>query len=284
MLHKDDKKLTKYHVTSSTFYKKPLIEAVGTSNTATVILSDSLLCHLWQHTEIQVGQQPIFYCLVGGKINEIGKLYSKVQIKPKNIILCAGTNNLLSQSSDKIIEELQKLTKLLYKENVVICSLPYPPKFCELNGMLNEKMVKKISSINTFIRMFNLNNSKVSVNLHNYGSEFINQSLKFKYNEWKESNKFKKLHFTFLVKKQIAKEISKISFPTEKKINLSIGLTSLPLATDFIPKITPVITAVRSIPGLVIVNKMSCIKKITPHGKVDSRLQDKVNIRLHSYI
>ena len=53
-------------------------------------------------------------------------------------------------------------------------------------------MINKINSVNKFIRTYNMNNSQVSVDLQNYGSEVINETVKFKYNEWKENDKSKK--------------------------------------------------------------------------------------------
>ena len=275
--------MANYHINTSKFYKKPLIEAVSNSKTETIILSDSLLCHIWQHTENHF-EQPTFFCLIGGKIRELEKIYSKLTNEPENIIVCAGVNNLPSQSSEQIINELQTLAKFINKENTVFCSLPYPPKFCEKNGIIDENMVKKISSINNYIRNFNKTHTKFSVNLHNYGSEFKNFNLHFKYNEWKEISNLKKLHFSSSIKKKIAYDISKISFPTrtDKKINLVTGHTSLPLTKDFIPKITPVMTAVRQIPGLVFKNNISNIRKISPHKNVVCSLQDKVNVRILS--
>ena len=209
-----------------------------------------------------------------------------MKVKPHNIVICSGVNNLPSQSAEQIIEEIQKISEILNQENFVFCTLPYPPKFCESNGIHDEKMIEKISSINNYIIKLNTDNSQVSLNLHNYGSEFRNKKLYFKYDDWKEVAKSKKLHFSFSIKKKIAQDLSKLSFPTksEKRINLSRmsvqGHTSLPLATDFIPKITPVTSAVRSIPGLVICKNVTNVKKMSSYDTVVSSYQDKVNDRV----
>ena len=81
-------------------------------------------------------------------------------------------------------------------------------------------MIFKINSVNKFITKYNMDNSHISVNLHNYGSEFINQTLYFKYNEWKEVDKVKKLHFAFSVKKKIAEQIFKFLFLQQMKRKL----------------------------------------------------------------
>ena len=101
------------------FCKKTYIQVTGSSNT--VVLSDSLLAHLWKEKEIEFGEQPTFHVLIGGKVKDITKLVPKIGDEAKNIIYCGGINNLPSQSSKQIIEELQELTKLLYKK----CSYLY---------------------------------------------------------------------------------------------------------------------------------------------------------------
>ena len=238
-------------VKSSNFFRKPYIHVTGSSKT--VVLSDSLLSHLWTHEEIKLFQVPTFHVLIGGKVGELAKIVRNIGDEVENIIVAAGINNVSSQSSKEIIDEMTKLTKLLYKQNLVICSLPYPPKFCEKNGMLEQNMIDKITCVNKFIKSYNMNNCQVSVDLHKYGSEFVNQKLKFKYNEWKEVEKWKKLHFSWQVKKKIAVEISKISFHTtsKKNIKLEIGNSSLPLFNDFMPKITAISCPVKTIPGLI---------------------------------
>ena len=47
-----------------------------------------------------------------------------------------------------------------------------------------------------------MEHTKFVLNLHNYGSEFKNFKLKFKYSDWKEYNNYKKLHFSFSIKKE----------------------------------------------------------------------------------
>ena len=211
-------------------------------------------------------------------------MYTLLDKKPQNLIVCAGVNNISSQSSERIIEELQDLCTILPKQKVLFCTIPYPPKFCVSNGIHNEKMIQKISSINDYIKKLNTDNSQVSINLHNYGSEFRNNTLHFRYDDWKESSMNKKLHFSVLIKKQIAQQLSKVSFPTssEKRIKSSRmgdqGHTSLPLAKDFIPKITPVVTAVCTIPGLVFSNNVSDVRKVKPHDIVVHSIEDKVNV------
>ena len=107
---------------------KTYIQAIGSPKT--IVLSDSLLSHLWKEKELKFGQQPTFHILVGGKVNDIAKLVPKIGDEADNIIICAGVNNLWTHSSKEIIEQLQQLIKLLYKQNIVICTVPYPPKFC----------------------------------------------------------------------------------------------------------------------------------------------------------
>ena len=92
------------------------------------------------------------------------------------------------------------------------------------------------------------------------------------------------LHFSSTVKKSICQKIVTVSHSMDvnnNKIKLSWeeGHTSLSLAKDFIPQITPVITDVCSIPGLVSVNKMPNRRKITCDS-VRHSFQNKVKFKI----
>ena len=105
----------------SNFLNKPYIQAVG--NCQTVILSDSLMAHLWKENEFNVKQRPSFHCLVGAKIQDIQKLLPRIQNENAKIIVCVGINNVPSQSSARIIVQFQKLAESIGKEHV-FCKLP----------------------------------------------------------------------------------------------------------------------------------------------------------------
>ena len=262
----------------SNFLNKPYIQAVG--NCQTVILSDSLMAHLWKENEFNVKERPSFHCLVGAKIQDIQKLLPSIQNENAKMIVCVGINNVPSQSSARIIVQFQKLAESIGKEHV-FCKLPYPPKFCERNGVLNSEMIQKITEINTWIKSWN---KHPTVDLAKYGSFFKNGLLQFKFEDWKEKSSKKMLHFSSTVKKSICQKIVTVFHSMDvnnNKIKLSWeeGHTSLSLAKDFIPQITPVITDVCSIPGLVSVNKMPNRRKITCDS-VRHSFQNKVKFKI----
>ena len=235
---------------------------------------------------MKLEQQPTFHCLVGGKIQDMQKLLPRVQDKNVKLVICAGVNNLPFQSSANIIDDLKVFAGKVRNEHV-FCLLPYPPKFCEHNGKLQHGMIQKIEEVNKWI---NNHNKYPTVDLSLYGSQFDDGQLSFRYNDWKERSPKKMLHFATKIKKLIAQKLASLccskdewfSSWSENKLSWNEDHTSLPLARDFIPKITPVITAVHPIPGLVFVNKKSAVRKISPPDSVVCSFQDKVNFYINN--
>ena len=81
-----------YSDKSSKFNNKPYIQSAGAPHT--VVLSDSLLSHLWKHDEIEIGEKPTFKCIIRGKIIDILQLINNIGDEAPNLIICCVVNNI----------------------------------------------------------------------------------------------------------------------------------------------------------------------------------------------
>ena len=173
-------------------------------------MGSSELCHLWKRPTYNPVSCVDFDCLIGGTVIEVHKLFLNVYRNiqsPLNIVVSCGINNIPLFSSEQTITQLKCFVysiKSLHKENkIVFVTVPYAPKFCHLTKTDHTKIVARIKHINDWIDNFNKMESGHSLDLSKLGiksDQGENGKIIHIFEEWKEVDIKKKLHFSIKIK------------------------------------------------------------------------------------
>ena len=193
-----------------------------------LVLGSSTLHNIWKVSEYKPNFHVDFDCIIGGKIHDVyaSFLYQYAKMKePLDVVLACGVNNISStDSAYDIIFQFKSLVKSILQHSeeqghaqpsrVVISSLLYAPKYCDsrLNPQYN--MVEKVRAVNKWIQEYNEKATGKQLDLHLHGviGDPSYGEIKHRYEEWREPNWERKLHFSQKVKGTIAKDLMKVFF------------------------------------------------------------------------
>ena len=136
---------------------------------------------------------------------------------PLNVIVSCGLNNIPRHSDEQTIVQLECFAKSIHslnKENkVIFATIPYAPKFCHSMRCASSKMITKTKNINDWIIAFNNNEGEYSLDLSSFGLKNNiqnNGNMIYKFEDWKEVETLKKLHFSDKVKCKVAVNFTKL--------------------------------------------------------------------------
>jgi len=191
-----------------------------------LVLGSSTLHNIWKVSEYKPNFHVDFDCIIGGKIHDVHAsfLYQYAKIKePMDVLLACGVNNIPStDSAHDIIFQFKSLVKSILQHSedqghvkpsrVVIASLLYAPKYCDarLNPQLN--MIDKVRTVNKWIQEYNekATGKQLDLHLHGVAGDPSIGDIKHRYEEWREPQWERKLHFTQEVKGTVAKDLIKV--------------------------------------------------------------------------
>ena len=197
-----------------------------------VILSDSTLYGVWDNNELpKIAQHFDIECIVGGRIRDLTQALKRNLLRNSyrlEIILVAGINNVAEgQDASEIVDELEAMKKVLADHSarhkhdkpsyISICTLALPPKLCSLR--LPEHVDKDLAEwvpapnfqnkypiirqVNEKIKQINTNSGLAFLNLHLQGIKMLKSGPQHKFDTrpgttriWRETEVFRKLHFT----------------------------------------------------------------------------------------
>ena len=220
---------------ASKFLGKPHIRyrpkgSPAKQNRKTIFLGSSELCHLWRTSTFTPDSCVDFDCLVGGTVLEVHKMFLneyREYHSPLNVIVSCGLNNIPRHSDQQTISQLEGLAKSIHslnKENMVIFgTVPYAPKFCHSMRYASMKMISKTHNINEWIKAFNDKETKFSLDLSSFGLKDKprkNCNIIYKFEDWKEDETMKKLHFSNKVKCKVAVTFTKLCNTLDKIFKL----------------------------------------------------------------
>ena len=188
-------------------------------------MGSSTLSHIWKCNTLRPSVPLAMHCLIGGTVVEIHRMFLKdygSYLEPLNVIFSCAINSIPLESAQQIITQMKCFNysvKHLNKDNSVIFStMSFPPKLCDSHNPYYQTNIQKIKTVNNWVEDFNRSNSGLSLNLASYGSLTVDGQVALKYDEWKEVNVNKKLHFSSDIKRKVAVDLSKL---TETLSNLS---------------------------------------------------------------
>jgi len=138
-----------------------------------------------------------------------------------DIILVCGVNNIPTEDSSRdMIFQFKSFIKTIKdhsiqhnhrtKNRIVLCTVLYSPKHCDSSCLPPSKnMTQKVREVNAWIQKFNESETGQQLKLHLNGvvGDPDHQDLVFKYEEWKEPDRTKKLHLTNEVKNKVAAQV-----------------------------------------------------------------------------
>ena len=215
---------------SSTFLGKTKVDfsklsSLSSPKRKTVLVGSSTLSHIWKCNTLRSSAPLNMHFLIGGTVVEIHRMFLKdygSSSEPLNVIFSCAINSIPLESAQQIITQMKCFNysvKLLNKDNSVIFStMSFPPKLCDSHNPNYKTNIQKIKTVNNWVDGFNRSNSGLSLNLSSYGSLTVDGQVVLKYDEWKEVNVNKKLHFSSDIKRKVAVDLSKL---TETLSNLS---------------------------------------------------------------
>ena len=240
-------------------------------------MGSSTLSHIWKCNTLRSSVPLNMHFLIGGTVVEIHRMFLKEygsSSEPLNVIFSCAINSIPLESAQQIITQMKCFNysvKQLNKDNSVIFStMSFPPKLCDSHNPNYQTNIQKIKTVNNWVDGFNRSNSGLSLNLSSYGSLTVDGQVVLKYDEWKEVNVNKKLHFSSDIKRKVAVDLSKLTetlsnhsspFPTDTTISPPPGLTGSGLGSVSPPTENHEVYSHVIIPSCVSIRKPALINR-----------------------
>ena len=206
--------------------------------TRRLILCDSILYNVWKSPALNVAQHVDMEAIVGGRVRDLTRALQQIYLsKPHRleIIAMVSINNIgEGQTPEKIIQEMKNMKELvkghsIYYEHdppsyVSFATCILPPKFCSFSVPKDvpdlaqwipspnfNNMADQIKALNILIKEMNKKDSLQYVGLHLLGMKYFKSGTKqHKFDTgkgakqiWRETEVFRKLHFTLEIKTKI---------------------------------------------------------------------------------
>jgi len=185
-----------------------------------MVLGSSTLHNVWKVPSYKPDFHVDFDCIIGGRIHDVHASFLDQYTKftePLDIVLACGVNNIPTDDTAKdIIFQFKSFVKSIKEHNdksrVIVATLLYAPKYCDNRLSNNNNMVEKVREVNKWIEDYNQQETGKHLKLHLHGVEGDPSvgNLIHKYNDWREPQWDRKLHFSQDVKSLIARDLVKL--------------------------------------------------------------------------
>ena len=225
--------------------KEPEKVSFPASETRRVVMSSSTLYNIWDHSLSAGTVHFDIDSILGGRVRDMTRALIKNYLYLPNryeIVVVAGVNNLGGgETAEEIIKEMEVLKSVVadhskkWKHSIpsfaVFCTVIVPPKFCSLSVPKNppepeiaqwvpptnfENRYPELKKLNSMIIDMNTRDNLTTVRLDYIGvkrfrsgtTQHIFDTKPGATQIWRETQVFKKLHFTMDVKLKIISKIS----------------------------------------------------------------------------
>lgn len=218
---------------------------VPASETRRIVLACSTMYGIWSQQPPDNTAHFDIDCIVGGKVRDMRRALEKNYLHMPNrmeIIVVAGLNNIgAGQKADTIIQDMREIRQMVKEHSekwghspasyVTFCTIPLAPKFCSLQVPPSppepeialwvpaenfQNRFSEMKSLNDQIIALNLEIGLTGVRIDYHGIKRF-KSGKFQHifdtkpgsiPVWRESQVFKKLHFTMERKLKLVSHLS----------------------------------------------------------------------------
>jgi len=182
-----------------------------------VMIGSSTLHNIWAEAAYNPGYHIDFDCIIGGQIHDVHASFLQQYMditEPMDIVIaCCHDNVSTPDTASDIIFAFRSLVKTIQEQNrdnrVVIASLLFAPKYCDVGIPPSRNMLEKVRVVNRWIADFNREATGVQLDLGVYGVEGdpMVGEVKHRYTDWREPSIDRKLHFSAAVKAKIASQL-----------------------------------------------------------------------------
>jgi len=183
-----------------------------------ILLGSSTLHNVWKSYRYKPQFLTDHDCIIGAQVHDCHAsfLYQLGGWAGRlDVVIACGVNNVSTRdSASDIIFQLKSLVSsikdLNCKNNVVIASLLYAPKYCDIRLPSHKNMLDKVREVNRWIEQYNMDETGIMLDLGKRGVEgnpMEGSSVLHRYQDWRENLVEKKLHLTQDIKDDIAREL-----------------------------------------------------------------------------
>lgn len=179
-----------------------------------VMIGSSTLHNIWAEAAYNPGYHIDFDCIIGGQIHDVHASFLQQFMnttEPMDVVIaCCHDNVPTPDTASDIIFAFRSLVKTIQEQNrdnrVVIASLLFAPKYCDIGVPPSRNMLEKVRAVNSWIYDFNREATGVQLDLGAYGvdGDPMVGEMKHRYTDWREPSIDRKLHFSAAVKAKIA--------------------------------------------------------------------------------
>ena len=229
---------------------------VPANETRRVVMASSTLFNIWNH---KLPADTVHFdidSIVGGKVRDMTRALIKNYLHQSNryeIVVVAGVNNLGGgETAEEIIKEMEMLKSVVADHSkkwrhyppsfAVFCTVIVPPKFCSLKVPDNpyepeiaqwlphssfQNRYPELQKVNSLIIDMNNRDNLTTVRLDYIGVKRLKSGTKQHIFDnkpganqiWRETEVFRKLHFTMDVKLKIINKISNCFKANSKRVS-----------------------------------------------------------------
>jgi len=193
-----------------------------------VVLGSSTLHNVWKREAFKPDFHIDFEMIIGGQIHDVNAafLYQFSDVTdPMDIVLACGVNNIpMEDTADHIIFQYKSFISwiklhgerhgFLSPSRVVIATIPYAPKHCDISLSDRDNKVEKVRAVNAWIKKYNSQATGVDLRLDLLGvvgdPGRPNSNVVHSYHDWREQDRLKKLHLSNEVKSVVARDLVQI--------------------------------------------------------------------------
>jgi len=197
-------------------------------NITSILIGSSTLHNVWKSKEFRPNFPTYHDCIIGAQIHDCHAsfLYQLGSWSGQlNVVLACGVNNVSTMDSAKdIIFQLKSfassIKNLNSRNQIVIGSLLFAPKYCDTSLPLHRNMLVKVREVNSWIEEFNKEETGIMLDLGKrgvVGDPMQGNSIMHNYRDWREAMIEKKLHLSQNIKDDISRELVKVFTDMRKK-------------------------------------------------------------------
>lgn len=198
-----------------------LASASGRPERRSLLIGSSTLHNVWKSASFRPQFATDYDCIIGGQIHDCHASFLNQLAGwsgQLDVVLACGVNNVsIRDSAFDIIFQLRSVVGSIKSQNVknkvVISSLLFAPKYCDVSLSWEKNMVNKVREVNRWIKQFNKKETGLALDLGVrgvVGDPMTGSSIKFRYLDWKEDVVQKKLHLKQALKDDIAKQLVQV--------------------------------------------------------------------------
>jgi len=185
-----------------------------------VLLGSSTLHNLWKEATFAPGHHVDFDCIIGGRVHDVHAAFLEQYLEeplPMDVVLACGVDNLpTADTAGDIVFSLQSFIKSIKEQNrdnrVVVASLPFAPKYCDVGVPPSRNMVAKVRQVNTWVDGYNRAATGLELALARVGVEGdpAEGEVRHVYSDWREPSIDRKLHLAAGARAQVAASLVEV--------------------------------------------------------------------------